>query len=269
MLLLNGSVWFKVLEVYIMASLSEIISYTNQYLNTGRFKDYCPNGLQIEGKEDVQTIVSGVSASIELFQRAHEREADLILVHHGILWSNQSLVISGSFKKRIKYLLTHEISLLAYHLPLDAHEGVGNNAVVAKRLGLKDLEGFANYKGNEIGYIGHLDEAISYKDFADRVESVFQNQLASYPFGKKKIQRVGIVTGGAEELIMSAVEKNCDLYITGEVGEPTLHLAKEEEINFIAAGHYNTEKFGVQALGEQIAREMKVKHLFIDVPNAV
>ncbi|GMT50354.1 MAG: GTP cyclohydrolase 1 type 2 [bacterium] len=252
-----------------MASLSEVVSYTNQYLNVDQYRDYCPNGLQVEGKSDVQTIISGVSASYELFQKAHEHGADLILVHHGILWGNEPIVLSGSFKRRIKYLLTHEMTLLAYHLPLDAHKEVGNNAMVAKHLGLKDLESFANYKANEIGFIGHLDEAISYKDFTGIVESVFQSKLVSYPFGKKKIQRVGIVTGGAEELIMSAIEKNCDLYITGEVGEPTLHLAKEEEINFIAAGHYNTEKFGVQALGQQIAREMNVKHLFIDVPNAV
>jgi len=252
-----------------MAKLTEILSFTYEYLKCDRFNDYCPNGLQVEGTDIVNHLITGVSASVELFERAIDRGGDAILVHHGILWGSEQKIISGSYKKRINLLLKSNLSLLAYHLPLDAHEEVGNNISIANKLQLHDLSTFAEYKGQDIGYVGFLQKAKPFNQIYDQLQSIVKNDLIAYSFGSSDIKKIGIVTGGAADLLEAAVDEECDLFITGEVSEPTFHLAKEEKINFIAAGHYHTEKFGVQALGEKIANEFNIKQTFIDIPNAV
>ncbi len=252
-----------------MAKLKAILSFANDLLKSDQFTDYCPNGLQVEGKSDVTHITTGVSASVELFQRAKDIQADLVLVHHGIIWGSNPQTITGNFKKRIEALLCQNISLLAYHLPLDAHEELGNNALIADLFKLKNRESFAKYKGRDIGVIGYLDESTSVNDFEERIKITFQCNPISYHYGSDKVQKVAVVSGGAPECIIEAAERTCDVYITGEVAESTLHLAKEERMNFIAAGHYNTEKYGVQALGNRIAKEFNIKHTFIDIPNSI
>lgn len=252
-----------------MANLKDIVQFSNEYLDSMRFADYCPNGLQVEGKGEVKKIVSGVSCSLEFFSKAQDANADLLLVHHGLIWGSHPQTLTGNFGKRISYLMKNDLSLLAYHLPLDAHPIVGNNHRVADRLNLVNREEFALYKGKNIGVIGYLEESVDSDDFLDNVSKIFMTNPLYYDFGSDEIKKVAVVTGGAAGQIMDASESDCDVFITGEVSESTLHLAQEEEINFIAAGHYNTEKFGVQALGDLLAKEMNIEHEFIDVPNAV
>ncbi len=252
-----------------MTTLKNILSFTNQYLQIDRFRDYCPNGLQVEGKQDINHIITGVSSSIELFQKAQEENGDLILVHHGLLWANKPAVIMGSFKRRIEFLLQYQLSLLAYHLPLDAHEEVGNNAILAGLFELQDIKSFAEYKGRKIGYIGTLAKETAFNSFLEKVKSVCQNELIYYPYGNPQVKRIGIVSGGAAAELQQAVDAECDVFITGEVNESTMHFAKEEGIHFIAGGHYNTEKFGIQRLGEKLAAEFNLKHSFIDIANPV
>lgn len=252
-----------------MAKLIDIVQFANEYLDSARFSDYCPNGLQVQGIEEVKKIVSGVSCSLEFFSKAKDSGADLVLVHHGLIWGSQPLTITGNFGKRISYLIQNDISLLAYHLPLDAHNIVGNNQQVANRLNLTDREEFALYKGKNIGVIGYLEEAVDWNSFLETTSKVFISKPISYNFGAETIKKVAVVTGGAAGQIMDASDSDCDVFITGEVSESTLHLSKEEKINFIAAGHYNTEKFGVQALGDLLSNEMNIEHEFIDIPNAV
>ncbi|MDH4127593.1 MAG: Nif3-like dinuclear metal center hexameric protein [Spirochaetota bacterium] len=252
-----------------MSKLKDIVSFINEYLKVDQFQDYCPNGLQVEGNNQVNHIVSGVSASYELFEKAHKIDGDLILVHHGLIWGNNPITITGNFKRRLKILLDHSISLIAYHLPLDAHEEVGNNAIIAKQLELVDTKTFAKYKGRDIGVTGFLKNELSLIDIENIVKSLFNANLTSYPFGNSTIKKIAVVSGGASEQLIAASERECDLFLTGEVSESTMHLAKEEKINFIAAGHYNTEKLGVQAISERVAKEFNIKHTFIDIPNTV
>ena len=250
-----------------MALLKEIIQYADQLLSVHDFQDYGPNGLQVEGKAEVTSLASSVSASLELFEKA--KNSDLILVHHGIFWYGQNWIVQGSFKKRLECLLTNNISLVAYHLPLDAHEKGGNNARLADLLGLENRIPFARYKGKNIGCIGYLAEAMDIESFQKRISDIFSGKMMVYPFGKKKVQKIAIVSGRAPEQILNAVLENCDVYLSGEVAEPTLHIAKEEKIHFFSVGHYASEKLGIQFLGEQIAEKFQIAHSFLEIPNPV
>lgn len=246
-----------------MAKRDDIIRYLNEYLKIDDIKDYGPQGLQVEGKDEVHKIVTSVSASVELFEKAKAAGADMIIVHHGLLWDRDSHVVKGGFKKRLLTLLSNNISLLGYHLPLDVHDEIGNNILPAKALGLENIE-----KLGDFGVKGTI-AVKPFNEFALQVESLYQFQPLIFEYGPEKIKTVGICSGGAEREIVVAIDQGLHVYITGEVSEATMHLAKEGNIHFIAAGHYATERLGIRALGEHVAKKFAAEVEFIDIPNPV
>jgi dinuclear metal center YbgI/SA1388 family protein len=246
----------------------DLNNYLKEYLATDDFKDYCPNGLQVEGKPEINKIVTGVSASVELFERAIEQNADAIIVHHGMIWEFERPVYRGGYKKRVKTLLDADVSLFGYHLPLDAHAEVGNNVQIAQLFSLNSLEPFAEYKGKEIGFKGVCQPKHA-MDIFDQIKSEINESALIFPFGPEKITSIGIVSGGAQKDVKAAVTEELDLYITGEVSEHILHYVKEEEIHFVAAGHHATERFGIKALGNHIADKFGLEVDYVDIPNPV
>ena len=246
----------------------KLVDYLNRFLKIDEFSDLGPNGLQVEGKKEITKIVTGVSACVELFEKAIALNAQAIIVHHGIIWDFERPIYRGSSKKRVKILLENDLNLLAYHLPLDAHEIVGNNIQIAKQLELMDIEPFGDYKGTAIGISGDV-EPITSKKFFNRVKTLINENALIFPFGPQKIKTVGIISGGAQKEIKQAVLKGLDVYITGEVSEHIMHLAKEEGIHFIAAGHYATERYGIIALSRHLQSKFKIEVEFIDIPNPV
>lgn len=245
------------------ATRDEITRHLNDFLHIDEFKDYGPQGLQVEGRESVRKIVTSVSASVQLFEEAASREADMVIVHHGILWDKESRVVMGSLKMRLETLLINEITLLAYHLPLDKHPEIGNNAQAAKAFKMTNLSQFA-----EVGLMGDIP-ACSFDDLLMSVQDVYHTDPLVFAYGPERIQRIGVCSGGAERYIEEAVAENLDAFITGEFAEPTMHLAKEGKIHFIGAGHYATERLGVLALGAYLSNEFDVKVDFVDIYNPV
>jgi len=250
-----------------VADLFEIVKYTNDLLNISAFKDYCPNGLQVEGKRDVATIVSGVTASRALIERAIAVNADALLVHHGYFWRGEALEIIGIKRERIGLLIKHDMSLLGYHLPLDAHESVGNNAQIAQKLAI-NIEG--RFAGDtSIGMYGQVERPYKPHHF----KTFITQQLGREPLhinpGEREIRKVAWCTGGAQSYFESAVSLGVDAYITGEASESCFHLAMETGVHFFAAGHHATERYGVQALAQQIQHEFDVVTQFIDVDNPI
>jgi dinuclear metal center YbgI/SA1388 family protein len=242
--------------------------YLNSYLKTELFTDYCPNGLQVQGASNIKKIITSVSASMELFEKAIKQKADAIIVHHGIIWNYERPVYKGSYRERVKILLDNNINLFAYHLPLDAHPVVGNNAQIAKLLGLKNHQPFGDHKGQAIGIKGKIAKTAKNK-FFNKVEKLVERELLVFPFGPKNIINVGIVSGGAQKEFSQAIAENLDVYITGEVSEHIKYLSQEEKVHFISAGHYATERFGIKALGNHLKNKYKINVEFIDIPNPV
>ena len=239
-----------------------------QFLNVNAISDYCPNGLQVEGKAQIKRIVSGVTASQALIDAAIELQADAILVHHGYFWKGEDQRVIGMKQRRIKALLTHDINLLAYHLPLDVHPEVGNNVQLAQRLGLTVTGPLEPGNPRSVGLIGTLDTPLSAKDFAARIESVLSR--APLVFDQHKpIQSVAWCTGGAQGYIEQAIAAGVDAYLTGEVSERTFHEAQENGISFFAAGHHATERYGVQALGEWLVKRFGIEHHYVECDNPV
>ncbi|MFH1729509.1 MAG: Nif3-like dinuclear metal center hexameric protein [Pseudomonadota bacterium] len=247
----------------------DLESYLNEYLKVNEIRDYVPNGLQVEGKDEIKKVVIAVSASLELFEKAIEKDADAILVHHGMLWDNEIKVIKGWKKTRIETLIKSNLSLFAYHLPLDMHEEVGNNFVAAKDLGAVALNGFGDYRGKKLGCIGELKKEICFKEFQEKIKTYYKSNLKVYNFGKEKISKIAVVSGGASDIYYQVTKDDLDVFITGEVGEPIMNMAKEVGVNFIAAGHYNTEKVGVIALGRRLKDKFNIDVEFVDIPNDV
>lgn len=247
-----------------MVMRTELITYCDDYLDVGLFNDYCPNGLQVEGKESINKIVSGVTANQALIDAAIEQKADLLLVHHGFFWKGESAQITGIKKNRIQALLLNEINLVAYHLPLDAHKQVGNNVVLAQKLGIRPEQYFAD---NDIALLGTIEEAKP-NDFRTTISDALQREPLHID-AERTISRVALCTGAAQSYINQAIELGADAFISGEVSENTWHTAKENNIHYFAAGHHATERYGVQALGEHLADKFAVKHVFIDINNPV
>ncbi|ACO77522.1 hypothetical protein AvCA_12960 [Azotobacter vinelandii CA] len=249
-------------------ALSELVKEADRYLAVSGIADYCPNGLQVEGRPRVSRVVSGVTASQALLDAAVEVGADLVLVHHGYFWRNENPCVVGNKRRRLHTLLSNEISLLAYHLPLDVHPEVGNNVQLGRRLGLR-VEG-ALEPGNprSVGLIGCLAEPVAALEFARQVHQVLGRQPLLIE-AERPIHRIAWCTGAAQGYIEQAIAADADAYLTGEVSEATVHSARENGINFLAAGHHATERYGVQALGEYLARTFDVEHLFVDCPNPV
>ena len=246
-----------------MVNREELKNYCNTYLDIDKFKDYCPNGLQIEGSLNITKIVSGVSANLELIERAIEEKADAIFVHHGVFWDNESKTISGAKRAKIALLLKHNINLFGFHLPLDDHDEVGNNVELGRRLGIKNMEPVAG----GLLWQGELNTNIS--DFSKLIEEKLDR--APQVFGKQsgKIKKISWCTGAAQGFIEDAINLNVDLYLSGEVSEKTPAVAKENNITFISAGHHATERYGVQALCNHLSSQFKLQHHYIEVDNSV
>lgn len=247
-------------------ALTTLVEETDRYLNVAKIADYCPNGLQVEGRPQVRRIVSGVTASQALLDAAVEADADVVLVHHGYFWKNEDPRVVGMKQRRLKTLLNHDISLLAYHLPLDVHEEVGNNVQLARVLDLTIEGPLEPDNPRSVGLVGSLHTPLMPADFMRLV----QERLGREPLmveGAGPIRRIGWCTGGAQGYIDQAIAAGVDAYLTGEVSEPTVHSARENGVSFFAAGHHATERYGVQALGDYLARRFAIEHLFIDCPN--
>ncbi len=247
-------------------ALRALVEEADRYLNAAAITDYCPNGLQVEGRAEVRRIVSGVTASQALLDAALDTQADLVLVHHGYFWKNEDPRVIGIKQRRLKTLLINDISLLAYHLPLDVHPDVGNNVQLAQRLGLTVEGPLEPGNTRSVGLVGCLPQALSAAEFAQRIDAALDRPPLVVE-GSRPIRRVAWCTGGAQGYIEQAVAAGVDAYVTGEVSEPTVHIARENDISFFAAGHHATERYGVQALGEYLAQRFDVEHIFIDVPN--
>ena len=248
--------------------LSILVEAADRFLNAANIADYCPNGLQVEGRSPVRRIVSGVTASQELLDAAVAADADLVLVHHGYFWKGENPCVTGMKKRRLKTLLAHDMSLLAYHLPLDVHGEVGNNVQLAQRLGLQVEGPLEADNPRSVALIGSLPEALSATEFAARVQAVLGRQPLLVD-AQRPVRRVGWCTGGGQGYIDQAIAAGVDLYLTGEASEQTFHSARENGISFIAAGHHATERYGVQALGDYLAQRFAIEHRFIDCANPI
>lgn len=244
----------------------ELNRYLDGLLEVSRYRDYCPNGLQVEGRGEIRRIVSGVTASFDLIQAALTEDADAILVHHGYFWKGDNPCLTGTRRARIALLIARELNLYAYHLPLDAHAEFGNNAQLGKRLGLVETGRFAD---QDIGVHGLLDAPMRLDAFAAQVKHRLGREPLVIGDAAREVRQIAWCTGAAQGFFEEAINLGCDAYLCGEISEQQVHLARESGVAFIAAGHHATEKFGIQALGEHLAVQFGVAHKFIDIPNPV
>ncbi|MFQ5643231.1 MAG: Nif3-like dinuclear metal center hexameric protein [Thiogranum sp.] len=252
-----------------MAGLNELVEYCDRLLDAHAFQDYCPNGLQVEGRNPIAKIVSGVTASQALINAAIAQQADLLLVHHGFFWKGEDACITGMKRRRVKALLGNDISLLAYHLPLDAHPELGNNAQLAGRLGLT-LDGhFGDGNGPELACYGTLDRPLDGAALAGRIQQSLGRAAQWVDAGRESLHRVGWCTGAAQSCLEAAARLGLDAFISGEISEPSVHIAREYGIHYFAAGHHATERYGVQALGDHLAGQFSIEHTFVDIDNPV
>lgn len=249
-----------------MSSLKSIIDYCDSLLQVRKWKDYCPNGLQVEGRDVVRRIVSGVTASQALLNRAVDLEADLILVHHGYFWRGEDPCVTGIKRQRLQTLLQHNVSLLAYHLPLDAHPELGNNAQLAQLLGMQ-VEGVLNKDG--VGCYGCLATSQPVNAFLAQIESRLGRSPMLVSGGNHSIKTLAWCSGAAQNYIHQAADLGVDAYLSGEISEQTVHIARERGIHYIAAGHHATERYGVQALGAHLAETFQLEHHYIEIDNPV
>lgn len=246
------------------ARRQDIMATLNRWLEPERFQDYCPNGLQVEGKPDIRRIVSGVTASQALLDAAVEAGADMILVHHGYFWKGENQEITGIKRARLKTLLSHDLNLVAYHLPLDDHPAYGNNRQLAVVLGLEQAQPI-----DGLLWSGELPEPLTPEEFALHVAGRLGRTALHVGCGPDRIRRVAWCTGAAQGFIGKAIDTGADAYLSGEISEPTTHSAREGAIHYFAAGHHATERYGVQALGEALAGEFGIEHRFLDCDNPV
>jgi dinuclear metal center YbgI/SA1388 family protein len=244
----------------------ELELYLNDLLQAARFRDYCPNGLQVQGRDTVTHIVTGVTASLALIEAAIDVGADAILVHHGYFWKGEDGRVVGQKHARLKQLLAHDLNLFAYHLPLDAHPELGNNAQLGALLGISPQGRFGD---DELGWIGTLAEATTLGDFAQTVSAKLNRAPLVIGEEDRPVRTIGWCTGGAQGWFDAAVAAGVDVYLSGEASERTTHLARESGVAYIGAGHHATERGGVQALGNHLAERFGVRHTFIDIPNPV
>jgi len=249
-----------------MIKTKEIVNYINQLLDINSFKDYCPNGLQVQGKDTIKKIVTGVTACQALIDKAIGENADLLLVHHGFFWKGEPDVLTGMKGARVASLMKHDMNLAGYHLPLDAHPKLGNNAELGKLFDLKNSQGFLVEGAPNLFWTGQTSKAQTFDSFVQKIESKLKRP-ALVEKCSESAEKIAWCTGGAQDYIVHAIEHDCDTYITGEVSERTIHIARENNINFIAAGHHATERYGIQALGKHLAEKFGIEHVFIDIDN--
>jgi dinuclear metal center YbgI/SA1388 family protein len=234
-------------------------------LDINRFRDYCPNGLQVEGKSQIRCLISGVTASLALLEAAIDVNADAVLVHHGYFWRGEDPRVVGTRRARLKLLLDHDVNLFAYHLPLDAHPELGNNAQLAKQLG---FEATGRFGEQDLGWFGHVSAA-TIADLMRVVEVSLGRPPLLIGDPSQRVERVAWCTGAAQNSFEQAIDAGASVYLSGEISEQTVHLARETGVAYLACGHHATERFGVQALGNHVAHQFGIHHQFIDIPNPV
>ena len=237
-------------------------------LEITRFRDYCPNGVQVEGRAEIKIIVSGVTASLALLEQAVLRKADAVLVHHGYFWRGEDMRVIGQKHKRLKLLLENDMSLFAYHLPLDMHPQLGNNIQLANRLCLLPT---ARFGEDDLGWIGQMTDSTmrTMGDLAQHVENTLGRRPLLIGSPDQLLRKVAWCTGAAQNMLDLAINAGASVFLSGEISEPTVHLARESGVAYLACGHHATERYGVQALGEYIAKEFVLEHHFVDVDNPV
>jgi len=246
--------------------LKQLESYLDLLLNISHFNDYCPNGLQVEGRGEIKKVVSGVTASLEFLQAAIDENADAVLVHHGYFWRGENECLVGMKRCRIALLLANDVSLFAYHLPLDAHPTIGNNSQLANKLGLIESGRFSE---QNIAMYGHTSQELTLRELGLNLEKVLLRKPLIIGDEDKLIKRVAWCTGAAQDYFDDAIRLGVDVFITGEISERTVHAARESGVAFISAGHHATERYGVQELGKNIAKKFGIEHQFIDIDNPV
>lgn len=244
-----------------MHYIADILSHLNDYLQIGLFQDYCPNGLQVEGKPSILRVATAVSASENIIQLAAEKKVDLLIVHHGIFWNKDPYVITGPKRRKLKVLMDHNISLAAYHLPLDAHREVGNNWKAAIDLGWTDLEPF-----ELVGVKGRMKKQPR-EDFQKSLESYYGQKAAAALGGKEQVETCALISGGAYRSIEGAAVQGIDCFVSGNFDEPAWHMAHEGSINFFALGHAATEKIGPRSLADYLRRVLNLDAFFLDELN--
>jgi dinuclear metal center YbgI/SA1388 family protein len=253
-----------------MANRDEILAYCEQLLESGSFDDYAPNGLQVPGGDEVSRIATGVTANLETLERAVNGGAELVITHHGLLWGDELSALSAPMAARLRALLCADVSLAAYHLPLDAHPEIGNNALLRDALGLApDERPFGQAKGSAVGLIGRATEPIDLQELRRRLAEAVGREPLVFDGGPDRISTVGIVTGSGAFAIHEAGPLGLDALVTGEPSEPVMGEASEYGVHFLAGGHYATETLGIRRLGDLVAERFSVEHEFIDVPNPV
>jgi dinuclear metal center YbgI/SA1388 family protein len=248
-----------------LTKVADILRWADELLETSRFEDYGPNGLQVPGADEVETVATGVSANLELLERARDAGAGLVLVHHGLFWEGAPRALTRPLALRLRTLLEAGMALAAYHLPLDAHPEVGNNALIADGLGCKDGEPFA-----EVGVAARFSgDGVPAAELFERVRTLTEREPLVFDAGPERVRTIGIVSGGAAGALDDAVAAGLDAFLTGEPKEQVMGTAREAGVHFIGAGHYATETFGIRRLGELAAERFGLRHEFIDVPNPV
>ena len=247
--------------------LNELNHYLTQLLQPERFSDYCPNGLQVEGRHEVKKIVTGVTASLALLQRAQAANADVILVHHGYFWKSESQSVTGIKMRRLKFILENDLNLFAYHLPLDAHPEIGNNVMLGKVLDL-EISGWLDSEKNMIAW-AELKQAKSLQAIANELSVKLNREVQLIGDENKPVRTIAWCTGAAQGYIDQAIAANIDVFVSGEISEQTVHQVRESNTAYIAAGHHATERYGIKALGEHLAGKFDLQQEFIDINNPV
>ncbi|CAN5275327.1 Nif3-like dinuclear metal center hexameric protein [soil metagenome] len=246
----------------------ELAKYLASTLDITRFRDFCPNGLQVEGGPEVEVLVSGVTASIALIEAALEAKADAILVHHGYFWRGEDPCVIGTRQRRLKLLLSHDVNMFAYHLPLDMHPTLGNNAQLGLKLG---LQGESRFGADDLGWLGSVQnpDIRTVADLSKQVEACLGRAPLVIGNPAQALGRIGWCTGAAQNYLGDAIAAGAHTYLSGEISEPTVHLAREAGVAYLACGHHATERYGVQALGNHLAEHFGIQHRFIDIANPV
>jgi dinuclear metal center YbgI/SA1388 family protein len=247
-----------------MAARDEVLDFARELLDLDNFDDYGPMGLQVVGADEITKIAAGVSSSRELFERATQAGAELLIVHHGLFWDNDPRVVDPQLKGRLQALFAGDVTLAAYHLALDAHPEIGNNALLARELGIASLE-----RVLEWGFGGRIEPAVSVVELAARLEQATGQKPQVFEGGPERTERVAVITGGAARLHPQIAALGYDAFVTGEPAEPTLHAARELGTHFLAGGHYATETFGIKAMAERLAERFDLEWEFLDLPNPV
>lgn len=260
---------FLLCDTTMTVTRDQLHQHINTLLNASAIKDYCPNGLQVAGRNHIKRIVTGVTACQALLDAAAERGADTVLVHHGYFWKGEDSCITGIKQRRLKTLLLNDMNLFAYHLPLDVHPTLGNNAQLAHQLSLTITGELSDVDANAIGYIGTLPRPMSARELCAWINGSLQREPQHIGEPNQQISTVAWCTGAAQSFLTAAVNAGVDAFITGEINEPTVHLARESGVAFFAAGHHATERYGVKVLGEHLANEFGLEVEFIDIPNPV